>query len=104
LQPDAALALYRTAQESLTNARKHAPNAPVELSLNCTTSGTELTITNQAATAPRSTLASSGGGYGLSGLKERAELAGGTLDAGPQGDGWRVRLRIPPTSASTLEA
>jgi len=110
LQPDASLALYRTAQESLTNARKHAPNAPIELALRCTQSAADLTVTNQGATAPPSALASSGGGYGLAGLKERAELAGGTLEAGPYDDGWRVRLHIPtvptPTGspASTLEA
>ena len=95
LQPDASLALYRTAQESLTNARKHAPGAPIELALACTESATELTVTNAAATTPVTALASSGGGYGLAGLKERAELAGGTLVAGPCGDGWRVSLRIP---------
>jgi signal transduction histidine kinase len=95
LQPDAALALYRTAQESLTNARKHAPGAPIEITLTCGASATELTVTNQAATAPTTALASSGGGYGLAGLKERAELAGGVFEAGPCSEGWRVRLRIP---------
>jgi signal transduction histidine kinase len=99
VQPDASLALYRTAQESLTNARKHAPGAPIELTLSCTESVTELTVTNAAATAPVTALASSGGGYGLAGLKERAELAGGTLVAGPHGDGWRVSLRIPARPA-----
>ncbi len=99
LQPDAALALYRTAQESLTNARKHAPGAPIELALACTESATELTVTNTAATSPITALASSGGGYGLAGLKERAELAGGTFEAGPCGDGWRVNLCIPARPA-----
>ena len=94
LQADAALALYRTAQESLTNARKHAPGAPIEVALACCESAIELTVTNQAATAPTTALASSGGGYGLAGLKERAELAGGTFEAGPCGTGWQVRLRI----------
>ena len=105
LQPDAALALYRTAQESLTNARKHAPGAPVEVTLTCDESAVELTVTNQAATAPTTALASSGGGYGLAGLKERAELAGGTFEAGPCGTGWQVRLRIPllRSAAPTLE-
>lgn len=109
LQPDAALALYRTAQESLTNARKHAPGAPVEVSLTCAPSASasgsaiELTVTNQAATRPVTALAESGGGYGLAGLKERAELAGGTFEAGPCDAGWRVRLRIPLRTAPTLE-
>jgi signal transduction histidine kinase len=119
LQPDAALALYRTAQESLTNARKHAPGAPVEITLTCDESNESdepaavLTVTNQVASAPTTALASSGGGYGLAGLKERAELAGGTFEAGPWHDGWRVQLRIPishsshppaPLPPSTLKA
>ncbi|MBS2963298.1 sensor histidine kinase [Actinocrinis puniceicyclus] len=98
LQPDTSLALYRTAQESLTNARKHAPGAPIELSLVCAACETVLTVTNGAATAPVTALASSGGGYGLAGLRERAELAGGSLDAGAHGDGWRVALRIPASA------
>jgi signal transduction histidine kinase len=108
LAPDASLALYRTAQESLTNARKHAPNAPVEIALTCDASEIELSVTNQAATGPITALHASGGGYGLAGLKERAQLAGGTLDAGPCGDGWRVRLTIPRGAAGqgapTLES
>ncbi len=40
-------------------------------------------------------LAQMGGGYGIEGLRERAELLGGTLTAGPDGDGWLVMLRLP---------
>ena len=40
-------------------------------------------------------LAGTGGGYGLTGLRERAELLGGTLRAGPDGDAWTVRLTLP---------
>jgi hypothetical protein len=66
-----------------------------------------LTIANGAPTEPPSALAESGGGYGLAGLKERAELIGGSLEAGPRsvGDeaaaeaapadgGWQVTLRL----------
>jgi len=39
------------------------------------------------------------GGYGLTGLRERAELAGGTFSAGPsQGSGWRVAVVLPVTA------
>ena len=40
-------------------------------------------------------LAHAGGGYGLTGLRERAALAGGTLTAGPEDGQWSVHLRIP---------
>ncbi|MEV7027044.1 sensor histidine kinase, partial [Kitasatospora sp. NPDC093558] len=43
----------------------------------------------------RGELAASGSGYGLLGMRERAELLGGTLLAGPEDGGWRVLLRVP---------
>jgi signal transduction histidine kinase len=45
--------------------------------------------------AGASPLASTGGGYGLRGMRERVELVGGSLDAGPYGGGWRVRAEVP---------
>lgn len=99
LGADASLALYRTAQEALTNARKHAPDAPVEMVLSFEEETAVLVVTNPAPSGSGggdpSGLAATGGGFGLSGLKERAELAGGTLYAGPSEDGWKVELRMP---------
>jgi len=83
LQADAGLTVYRAGQESLTNVRKHAPGAPVRLKLVFAEEEIVLTVANGAPTEPRSALAESGGGYGLAGLKERAELIGGSLEAGP---------------------
>ena len=40
-------------------------------------------------------LAGAGGGYGLAGMRERAELIGAQLTAGPKGNGWQVSLTIP---------
>ena len=92
----AGLAAYRTAQEALTNARKHAPGEPVMLRLSYEPGQVTLTIINplppQAAARP---LAATGAGYGLTGLTERAALAGGDLAAGPAGTTWQVSLRIP---------
>ena len=93
LNPDTALALYRTAQEAITNVRKHAPGAPLDVRLSYAPDTVDLTVVNGAA--PAGTLAGTGGGYGLIGLRERAELAGGSCTAGPQDDGWRVDARIP---------
>ena len=55
----------------------------------------------QTGPAPVPTgLADAGGGYGLQGMRERAALLGGALDAGAAGDGWRVELRLPPRAPS----
>jgi signal transduction histidine kinase len=101
LPPEASLAVYRTAQEALANARKHAPGAPVTMSLSFGQHQTVLNVTNErppghADGVPGEPLAATGGGYGLDGLTERAELLGGTLRAGPdEQDCWTVELWIP---------
>jgi signal transduction histidine kinase len=93
---EAALTAYRTAQESLTNARKHAPGQPVTIGLTFTPDALEVQVVNVlAARAAAGPLARAGAGYGLTGLRERAALAGGTLTSGPDGGQWRVCLRIP---------
>jgi len=101
LPPEASLAVYRTAQEALANARKHAPGAPVAMNLSFGQHQTVLQVANDrpagdAGGAPARPLAATGGGYGLDGLTERAELLGGTLRAGPDQQGcWTVELWIP---------
>jgi signal transduction histidine kinase len=93
---EAGLIAYRTAQEALTNARKHAPGQPVSLCLEFTPLDMTVQVVNPLppadATGP---LAHTGTGYGLTGLRERAALGGGTLSAGLEDGQWRVRLRIP---------
>jgi signal transduction histidine kinase len=105
LPPDAALATLRTAQEAISNTRKHAPHAAVTVDLAYQDDAATLTITDtppasdQPATAREpAALARTGGGYGLTGLRERAELLGGTLLAGPDGAAWTVQLRLPVSS------
>jgi signal transduction histidine kinase len=105
LPPDAALAALRTAQEAISNTRKHAPHAAITVDLAYQDDAATLTVTDtpppsgQPATASApATLARTGGGYGLTGLRERAELLGGTLRAGPDGAAWTVRLRLPVSS------
>ncbi|GAA4615630.1 histidine kinase [Actinoallomurus liliacearum] len=94
LEPKAALAIIRTAQEALTNARKHAPGADVAIDLRYLDDRCELEVRDTGSTGP-GPLAGTGGGYGLVGMRERAELIGGTLDASPEGKGFRVLLRVP---------
>nr|WP_157528748.1 sensor histidine kinase [Kibdelosporangium sp. MJ126-NF4] len=91
LTPEAWLAVVRTAQEALTNAHKHAPEASVTLALRCAPDWCELEVEDTGG----ATTGSAGNGYGLVGMRERAELIGGTLEAGPAGGGFRVRLRVP---------
>jgi signal transduction histidine kinase len=91
-----ALTAYRTAQEGLTNARKHAPGAPVTVGVTFTSAHLEVRVVNALPAADEAgPLAHAGGGYGLTGLRERAALAGGTLTAGPEDGQWSVHLRIP---------
>jgi len=87
---------YRTAQEGLTNARKHAPGQPVTLGLGFEPGHVTVSVTNPLPPAgAEGPLAATGAGAGLTGLKERAALAGGTLEAGPAGGAWRIDLTIP---------
>ena len=94
LHPEAGLAIYRTAQEALTNTAKHAGRGAVAtLALTWGANGVTLTATDVRgeATGPEVP----GGGYGITGLRERAELVGGSLEAGPTEDGYAVRLTLP---------
>jgi signal transduction histidine kinase len=92
---EAGLAAYRTAQEALTNARKHSPGQPVRLCLEFTDTELAVRVENPLGSSRSGLLASSGTGYGLTGLRERAALGGGTLEAGPADGQWQVWLRIP---------
>jgi signal transduction histidine kinase len=93
---EASLTAFRTAQEALTNARKHAPGQPVRLNLEFTAAEITVRVTNPlTAPAAERPLTDSGAGYGLAGLRERAALGGGTLAAGPAAVEWQVCLTIP---------
>jgi signal transduction histidine kinase len=86
------LALYRIAQESLANIAKHAGTSKTDVGLTISASNALLSVTNAVtATAP----AASGNGRGLPGMRQRVELLGGILDAGPCRDGWSVHAKIP---------
>jgi signal transduction histidine kinase len=95
--------VQRIVQEALTNVRKHAPGAAVSVALHTGERPEEYVVlrvddrplANGHPARPQG-LAASGGGYGLQGMRERAQLLGGTLDAGAGPDGWRVELRLPP--------
>lgn len=93
---ETSLTVYRTAQEGLTNARKHAPGQPVSLSLAFEPGEITVCITNPLPPQDvKSRLADTGARYGLAGLRERAALADGELRAGPVDGNWQVDLRVP---------
>jgi signal transduction histidine kinase len=89
-QPDSVrVAAYRLIQEALTNAVRHAPGAPVQVAIHSTPDGLVVIVENAPAEWSGSSAPSSG--LGLIGMRERAMLAGGTLDAGPtDAGGFRV--------------
>ena len=94
LGSDGRLTVYRVAQEALTNIRKHASPERVEIVLDYLPDSTRLTI-EDFEPADHPTPPGGGTGYGLTGMRERAELLGGTLVAGPTPTGFRVELCVP---------
>jgi signal transduction histidine kinase len=87
-------AVYRTVQEGLTNARKHATGADVRIDGRLEAGHVVLEVDAGAPTMPLLELPS--GRHGLTGLRERAQLLGGTLTAEQRGDGSHLlRLRFP---------
>lgn len=87
--------LYRIVQEGLTNARKHAPGTPVQLSVTGrAATGLSVEITNPCGR--RSDSGIPGAGVGLVGLRERVALAGGTIESGPDDAGsHRLHAWLP---------
>jgi len=82
--------------------RKHAPGADVSVAVHAGQNPDDQVVLlvedRLSGTSPVSraeALGATGGGYGLQGMRERAALLGGTLDAGADGEGWRVELRLP---------
>jgi signal transduction histidine kinase len=97
------LAIYRVVQEALTNAVKHAPGSAVTVRLRIDDAGAVVTVTDDGARAPASR--PDGAGQGLIGMRQRAELYGGSLSTGPADDGgYRVTATFPLEEAAVREA
>jgi len=97
LSSDADLALYRGAQEALTNIARYAPGAPTTITLRYDTERVVLVVEDrvEAGALDKAELLEVGGGNGLAGLRERVQRSGGELRAGPTETGWRVELEVP---------
>lgn len=87
------LALYRITQESLANIAKHASDSKAAVVLEVSANSAKLAVTNQLPAAVSA--AQSSEGRGLRGMRQRVELLGGAINAGPTGDGWAVRADMP---------
>ena len=95
LPPETRLAVYRVAQEALTNIGKHACPERVEMHLGYEPCRTRLTVEDFAMNGEPPHVAGHGSGYGLTGMRERAELLGGELTTATTRGGFRVELRVP---------
>ncbi len=99
----AALAAYRIVQESLTNARKHGgPTVTAGVTLRFCEDQLVITVTDDGRARDDGGGAGGAGtdpdglGHGLIGMRERADVHGGTIAAGPRpGGGWRVTATLP---------
>jgi signal transduction histidine kinase len=98
LSPGVELSCYRIIDEALTNVARHAPGAPARVVLRYRPGGLDIEVANGPSPGgPRpAALRPASGGRGVRGMRERAELYGGRLDAGPSpGGGFAVTAAIP---------
>ncbi|WP_308169567.1 sensor histidine kinase [Acrocarpospora catenulata] len=99
LSPSVEAAIYRLAQESVTNARRHARHA-TRVQIRVIADGTSIQLDVDDDGDPVRPAGSPG--YGITGMIERAELLGGTCVAGPNPDrGWRVTAVLPRAGVAT---
>jgi signal transduction histidine kinase len=99
--PSVAAGIYRLAQESVTNARRHARHATrIEVRVAADDTAVHLRVSDDGDTSLIRPAASSG--YGLVGMVERASMLGGTCKAGPDPDcGWTVTAVLPRAGWAT---
>jgi signal transduction histidine kinase len=96
LDPGVELIAYRIVQEALTNARRHAPGAPVDVELSYADDGLHLRIRDSGPGADHEVPADPIDGHGLMGMRERAAMVGGRLTVGPSpGSGFVVEAQLP---------
>lgn len=98
------LTAFRIIQEALTNVTKHAATDKADVLLRYSPDRLTLTVTNAAPETGRSALSSTGGGFGLIGMRERARSVGGDVRAGHRPDGlFEVTAHLPLHTPDTAE-
>jgi signal transduction histidine kinase len=104
LEPGVELAAYRIIQEGLTNTRRHAPGAAVDVELRFTDAALRLRIRDNGPGPPAvpPAVPPDGGGHGLTGMRERAAAAGGELRTGAAaGGGFLIEATLPAKTELT---
>ena len=99
VDPAVGLAGYRIVQESLTNVSRHAVGGSASVSIVVDDERCEITVLSSGGVASDIT---SGPGMGLTSMRERARSVGGSLIAGPDGDGWRVEASLPVNATGAV--
>jgi signal transduction histidine kinase len=101
LPADIDLSAFRIIQEAVTNVVRHAGTGQCRVSIGQQDGELSIEVTDSGRGAPASKISPSGTGYGITGMRERAELLGGDLSAGPRpGGGFRVAARLPLPAAA----
>ena len=96
------LSAYRILQEALTNVLRHAPGSCARVRLDYTREGVDIRVRDDGrGHAPSGLDTGAVGGHGLVGMRERAQMFGGTLEAAPVDGGFEVRAHLP-TSRSRV--
>jgi signal transduction histidine kinase len=98
VSPTIGLGLYRIAQESLTNVAKHAAGASADVTIGVDDERIALAVRNNGGAVAAN---GNDSGVGLTGMKERAAVLGGTCTAGPTSDGWLVEVVVPRAAGVT---
>jgi signal transduction histidine kinase len=98
--PGAGVCAYRIVQEALSNAGRHAPGAPVTVSVHRRADTVTLQVANGPGIPAGTRANGHGPGHGLAGMRERAELLGGSMSAAPEPDGGFAVSAVLPLGRS----
>ena len=104
LAPGADLSAYRILQEALSNAMRHAPGSAVRVELAYFPSSLVIKVRNDHQPGATPAPDDGAGGHGIIGMRERAAMLGGQLDAGPTDDGGFQVTAVLPDPEHELEA